>query len=398
MRDDTISLDEARLRRHVGMGPRMADTGAKGLRCVNPADWQDKAIPERPWLVPGLLPLGSVTMLSGDGGLGKSLLALQLATCGAVGAPFIGYDVGRFKSLAVCCEDEADELQRRMAEILAGLGQSFSAVEGMELVPRVGMDSVLMNFSRTGEAEETAFFVQIMNRAIENDVRLIVLDSLHDLYAGNENDRVQARRFISGLRTIATEANAAVLLLAHPSLSGLNSGSGSSGSTAWNNSVRSRLYLSKPEENSGSDDGSRVLATKKSNYARAGDDLLIMFSDGRFVRDMGPGSGVFGSMRKDAARQAFMRCLRKLRAQGRRVTDAFNSPHYAPKVMAKMSEGKGFKPRELTDAMEELFSCGSIILGEERGPDRKPVKSIIEAPAVGAAGSAGSAGSGSLSH
>ena len=39
---------------------------------------EDRPIPERQWLVSGLIPLGSVTMLSGDGGLRKSILGLQL--------------------------------------------------------------------------------------------------------------------------------------------------------------------------------------------------------------------------------------------------------------------------------------------------------------------------------
>jgi hypothetical protein len=45
------------------------------------------------------------------------------------------------------------------------------------------------------------------------------------------------------LRGLALETSSTALLLAHPSLSGMASGSGTSGSTAWSNSVRSRLYL-----------------------------------------------------------------------------------------------------------------------------------------------------------
>ena len=43
------------------------------------ADLHRLPIPARPWHVEGLIPGRTVTMLGGDGGVGKSLLALQLA-------------------------------------------------------------------------------------------------------------------------------------------------------------------------------------------------------------------------------------------------------------------------------------------------------------------------------
>ncbi|MCA3487246.1 MAG: AAA family ATPase, partial [Rhodobacter sp.] len=42
-------------------------------------DLADKPIPPRHWHVDDLVPGGTVTLLSGDGGTGKSLLAMQLA-------------------------------------------------------------------------------------------------------------------------------------------------------------------------------------------------------------------------------------------------------------------------------------------------------------------------------
>jgi hypothetical protein len=44
-------------------------------------------------------------------------------------------------------------------------------------------------------------------------------------------------------RSLAMAANAGLLLTSHPSLTGIATGTGLSGSTAWNASVRSRLYL-----------------------------------------------------------------------------------------------------------------------------------------------------------
>ena len=72
-------------------GPR--PTGIRAIEILDPISWQDRPIPERQWLVPGLIPMRSVTMLSGDGGLGKSILALQLIAACALGE----LDAGSFK-------------------------------------------------------------------------------------------------------------------------------------------------------------------------------------------------------------------------------------------------------------------------------------------------------------
>ena len=77
---------------------------------------------------------------------------------------------------------------------------------------------------------------------------VFVLDTLADLHAGQENDRATARQFIGFLRGLALRHELAVVLLAHPSNAGMASGSGLSGSTAWNASVRSRLYLERVVE------------------------------------------------------------------------------------------------------------------------------------------------------
>ena len=47
---------------------------------VDPSLWVGYDIPKREWLIENLIPHGTVTLLSGDGGFGKSLLMQQLCT------------------------------------------------------------------------------------------------------------------------------------------------------------------------------------------------------------------------------------------------------------------------------------------------------------------------------
>ena len=61
-----------------GGGPRQS-------KFYSAASLEGKPVPAREWLVDELVPSKTVTLFSGDGGTGKSLLALQLAVAVAAG-------------------------------------------------------------------------------------------------------------------------------------------------------------------------------------------------------------------------------------------------------------------------------------------------------------------------
>ncbi len=76
MSEDFIPLDSVRQEKRLP------------LNVIDPIQLQGRPIPERKWLVPNWIPHRNVTMLGGDGGLGKSLLAMQLLTACATGHPW----------------------------------------------------------------------------------------------------------------------------------------------------------------------------------------------------------------------------------------------------------------------------------------------------------------------
>lgn len=69
------------------------------------ADLEGVPVPEREWLVPDLIPARNVTLLYGDGGTGKSLLALQLAVAVALGRSWLGLPVKAGNALFPSAED-----------------------------------------------------------------------------------------------------------------------------------------------------------------------------------------------------------------------------------------------------------------------------------------------------
>src|SRR5262249_27533216 len=58
--------------------PTEAKEEPPALVFINVTDWHDKPIPERPWVVRDRIPLNNVTLMSGEGSVGKTILSLQL--------------------------------------------------------------------------------------------------------------------------------------------------------------------------------------------------------------------------------------------------------------------------------------------------------------------------------
>lgn len=233
----------------------------------------------REWIVADWIPKGVVTSISGDGGMGKTLLAQQLLYAAGIGGKWLGIDVPAVRGMGVFCEDDEDELHRRHNAIKTDLGHAVgNPFTDTWIWPRVGFDNLLVTFDKDNKPLISPFFGSIMRHVLEKKIGLLVLDTIADLFGGNEIIRAQVNYFIkatcgSFIKKAKDEGfTLTVILLSHPSQAGRNSGSGESGSTAWNNAVRARLYLTRPEDGLPEQ---RVLTRKKSNYSASGDDVKL---------------------------------------------------------------------------------------------------------------------------
>ncbi len=65
--------------------PANPDYRTPPLATIEPHQLHGADVPERLWIVRDWIPDGAVTMLGGDGGVGKSLLAMQLLTAASTG-------------------------------------------------------------------------------------------------------------------------------------------------------------------------------------------------------------------------------------------------------------------------------------------------------------------------
>lgn len=324
--------------------------------------------PNREWLVADMIPMNTVTLLYGDGGTGKSLLALQLAASTALGRFWLNRLPTPGRTVYLSAEDDRAELHRRLAIIAGSLDATMNDLAGITIADLAGKDALLAHLiAKKGILTRTALLNQIDARIAVTSPRLVIVDTLADAYPGNENDRAMVRQFVGMMRGLAIKHRCAVVLLAHPSLTGIATGTGASGSTAWNNSVRSRLYFERVKEGDYEPNpDARRLKVMKSNYGRAGIEITVTWKDGVFIAEQNAGA-VDTAAR---AERIFLAMIEQLAAQGRYLNEL-----HAPKTLSEMPGSEGLTKKKLKDAMERLFISGKI--GKREIIENRRPRSVI---------------------
>ncbi len=333
------------------------------------------ARPKR-FIIERLAPEGEVTLFTGPGSSGKSLLSQQLATAAALGKSTLGFEIEATPSIYITCEDDADQLHWRQQHLCAALGTDMATLAGRLYLAsaRGELGSELATFAPDGTMKPSKAYERLVATLSATGARLAFLDNVAHLFAGNENDRGEVTRFVGLLNRLAGETGAAIILLGHPN----KSGDSYSGSTAWLNAVRSQFTVSHDEETD-----ARTLTIGKANYARKGDQVRFFWQDWAFIGEdeLPPDRAreFMESQRAAADNELFRECLRERTRQKRAVSEKPSST-YAPKVFAKMPDSKGIGQPRLEKAMERLFRIGEIERGELpwRTSDRKAAVGLRE--------------------
>src|SRR5262249_4264691 len=136
-------------------------------------------------------------------------------------------------------------IHRRLAAVTAHYGVTFNDLiaGGLHLISLFGQDAVLATASRSGKIEPTALYGQILEAVRDIKPVTIGIASSANVYAGSEIERSQVQQFVGLMTRLAIAANGSLVLISHPSLTGISSESGISGSTQWHNAVRARFYI-----------------------------------------------------------------------------------------------------------------------------------------------------------
>jgi AAA domain len=210
------------------------------------------------WLWRGRIPLGKLTILDGDPGLGKSVLTLDLAARVSRGLAMPDGTPGRQGGVVLLTAE--DGLDDTVVPRLEAAGADRSRILALDLVPdESGLGKRLPSLPRDAG--------YILAAARRMAARLVVADPL-TAYLGdqiNSHRDQDCRRALWPLAKIAEETGAAVLVVRH-----LNKDTGGSplyrggGSIGIIGAARSGLLVAADPDNP----DWRVLATTKCNLAR----------------------------------------------------------------------------------------------------------------------------------
>ena len=220
------------------------------------------------WLWPGRIPLGKITILDGDPGIGKSLIAINIAACVSAGhlmpdsAPGIQGGV-----IIIAPEDSpADTIKPRL-EAVRGDPAQVLLLDTFECFDAKRMGMYNYPFSLSRDLKDLEMTIK------RRKAKLVILDPLmavlgHDVSATNDQD---IREVLTPLAHVAERTRCAILIIRHlnksSSTNALYRGAGSIGIIG---AARMGLIAVR----SPYDEQKCILATSKNNLSKQASHLL----------------------------------------------------------------------------------------------------------------------------
>ena len=348
---------------------------------IDMSKWDDEPVPEREWAIRERVPLRQAGLFSGEGGTGKSITELQKNVAHVLGRDWLGSMPEPGPAFYLGAEDDEKELHIRLAAIAQHYGTTFRELteRGLYIKSLLGQDATVCAANgKSGRVETTSLYRQLYEAAGDIKPKNISIDTLSRAFAGNEIDRVQVYAFANHMQALAMVAGGSVTVLSHPSLAGIASGSGISGSTAWHGAFRFRQYLSgiKPGDEQ-PDNDLRRLEFKKNQYGPLSEPIVLRYQHGLFLPEGGI-SNLDRLAREARVDEIFLSGLKEIIRQGRDAIYGKTSPDYAPTLIAELAAAKkeGVRKPDLVAAMSRLLAADKIHIGETAGQPAKRKKCV----------------------
>ena len=356
--------------------PDQAPAAIQPFETFDASQWEGVPIEPRRWIAHNRIPVGEPGIMSGDGGTGKTKLALQLAAAiAACLRDWVGGVVDAEGPVIVfSAEEKLKEMHRRTLDVIEHRGLSFGDLRGGLHFICDQDNPVLGAVDRNVIVQPTMSLLRLERTVAAIRPALVIIENAADVFSGNESDRPNVTRFMRGLLgrlTVACEST--VMLIQHPSVSGLNDGTGRSGSTGWNNAGRWRTNFTKNKDG----DDLRQLEIVKNNYGPTGEKIALRWERGVFVPESASTSPYRAAVDREVD-ELFLRLLEQRNAQCRWVTPN-KAAGFAPKELAAMPGAEGFTAGALANAMERLLSAQRVTV-ETFGPPSKQRQRLVVTP------------------
>lgn len=171
---------------------------------------QSEPIPEKEWVIEGIVTKGESGILSSASKAGKSYLSTDLSIAMASGQTWLGkFPCVRAPVLYINGENVKDDARRRFHAVFEAKGVDPADCEPITLICADGQNKTIQDLQEV-----------ITNEIRRHDYGLIVLDPLYTFYSGSEIDEVDAKNFVCCVKTICRETGVAVIVIHHHSKAG----------------------------------------------------------------------------------------------------------------------------------------------------------------------------------
>ncbi|MBB4856997.1 hypothetical protein HNO88_000294 [Novosphingobium chloroacetimidivorans] len=214
--EDSVEVSEAK---------REAETS---LDVIDAFDFEESAIPVRPWIIPGVMLAGYTHMLVAPGGSGKSLFTLQLGITLATGAEWGGWAPRkRVRTLIVNVEDDIDEQRRRLSAARNVMKPDEALLPGMMHLIRNAESIVVAKSDPTRKAVVSTPIVETLKRyIIENEIGALIVDPFAETFEGDENSNSEVKWAMRIWRDEIARPTGCAVYLVHHTTKYANAGAG----------------------------------------------------------------------------------------------------------------------------------------------------------------------------
>ncbi len=298
------------------------------------------------WLWPGRVPLGKLTLLAGDPGLGKSFVTLDMAARVSRGEPWPDMPILKQTAASVLLLNAEDDLADTIAPRLDKAGaddRNIVAIEGVSLLGQRRHFSLQQDLPRLVETIEQ-----------NPGTRLVVIDPIA-AYCGNVDSHKNSdvRGLLAPLAELASRHHLAIVAVTHLSKSGgTKAVYRAMGSLAFAAAARAVWAIVKDPD----DSQRRLLLPAKLNLAQDPNGLAYRIQNGRVAWETEP-------VRMHAD-DAFTAELRAASSPGTRGTERREAANWLREELAQGSrpaseviasgEQYGFTKRTLQRALQTI--------------------------------------------
>ncbi len=349
---------------------------------------EDEGPASLPHIVDKWIPEDEVTLLAGHGGGGKSYASLVMAVHVAIGLPFGSLETKQTNVLFFSGEDGVSVLRHRLRKICQAMRLGAEQLQGKlflldasDIDPALHREQKVTIDGRQHIETETRLLDTVTGLVKRLNVGFVVIDNASDAYDDDEIKRPRVRAFIRSLRARIARPGRAVLLLAHINKASASNGAAAgkedySGSTAWHNSVRSRLSLTSDGE------GAMKIEHMKANLGEKADPVRMQWREG-VPMVCGGAHDHFSQQAARMAQQAeqernindkntIVSIIRSFDKRGELVTTSVHGSYTVFKSLKTHDDfPKNTNADRLTKLLRELESEGAIRRTTVRTPARK---------------------------